>query len=291
MDLDIAYSPKPIKCILSEPETHTKLKPDDKNKGNILALIFTHGAGGTITSNAITNFSSGFSTLSSVLCFQGNMNLKSRIKMFGAVIGDQKFFTCLGGRSLGARAAVMAATKDTVQLVLISYPLQTTKELRDQILLDLPSRIEVIFVSGEADSMCDLEKLEQIRSKMDCKTWRIVVQDADHGMNVKPKLATQEVGKMVGEIVARWVTSHNDRREGRVFWNCKEKRAEWSGWAFVPPPKEQTLATSIKASSKSRNKRQVRHQSSEDVRPISSTESATTGTDPVSMRTRKRRKI
>ena len=132
---------------------------------------------------------------------------------------------------MGARAAVMAATEETTHLVLVSYPLHTDKEVRDQILLDLPGDLKVIFVSGDGDAMCDLERLEEVRARMKCETWRVVVQGADHGMNVKPKAGTMEVGKMVGEVVAKWVKGSDDSlREGTIIWNDEVGRAEWTGW-------------------------------------------------------------
>ena len=202
------------------------------------ALVFTHGAGGNLQSDAIANFTDGFSShsrQSSILCFQGNMNLKSRVKMFNNVIAsDLNVQTprCLGGRSMGARAAVMAATEDTSHLALVSYPLHTAKETRDQILLDLPATIKVIFVCGDRDEMCDLGRLEEVQKKMKCQTWRIIVENADHGMKVQPKAGTREVGKKTGDVVAMWlVSSDTILREGKITWNTDTKTAQWSGWS------------------------------------------------------------
>lgn len=229
--LQILFPPKPpINCIYTT-----------KNAGHLAhteaALVFTHGAGGTLQSDAIANFTHGFashSPQSSILCFQGNMNLKSRVNMFREVIASDlnvKSPRCLGGRSMGARAAVMAATENTTHLVLVSYPLHTAKETRDQLLLDLPASIKVIFLSGDRDNMCDLERLEEVREKMICQTWRVVVQDADHGMNVKPKAGTQEVGRKIGDIAAMWLKASDiSLREGRITWNADE--AQWSGWSL-----------------------------------------------------------
>lgn len=228
--LQVLFPPKsPINCIYT---TST----DDPAHVDA-ALIFTHGAGGTLQSDAIANFTHGFashSPQSSILCFQGNMNLKSRVKMFNEVIASEfniKNSPCLGGRSMGARAAVMAATDNTTHLILVSYPLHTNKEIRDQVLLDLPASIKVIFVSGDRDEMCDLRRLEEVRDKMKCKTWRVVVQDADHGMNVKP--GTQEVGRKTGDVVAMWLkASDANLTEGRIIWNAGEGMAQWSGWSI-----------------------------------------------------------
>ena len=235
MEIIIPYPPKDIYCVLSSPITQSIGSANDeiieKEKLPPPALIFTHGAGGTLTSDGVANFSFGFSALLPILCFQGNMNLKSRVKMFNAVTEDQKFSACLGGRSMGARAAVMATTSDTTYLVLVSYPLHTAKEVRDQILLDLSSSVKVIFVSGDGDSMCDLNSLEQVRGRMKCTSWRIVVEAADHGLNVKPRAATEAIGRLVGTIVARWLGECIDtRREGKITWNGEVGKAEWSGW-------------------------------------------------------------
>ena len=229
--LQVLFPPKPpISCI------YTTRDADDFDRTDA-ALIFTHGAGGTLQSDAIANFSHGFashSRQSSILCFQGNMNLKSRVKMFESVIASDlnvKTPRCLGGRSMGARAAVMVTTENATHLVLVSYPLHTGKESRDQVLLDLPASIKVIVVSGDRDEMCDLERLEQVRNKMTCKTWRVVVQNADHGMNVKPKAGTQEVGRKTGEVVAMWLKASDvNLRESRISWNDDDKTAQWSGW-------------------------------------------------------------
>lgn len=226
---EISYSPKPVQCALSSP-TGTKKGKTSENTALTPALIFTHGAGGSLSSDAIANFSSSFAAHAPILCFQGNMNLNSRVKMYSAVIEDQSFSACLGGRSMGARAAVMAATSATERLVLVSYPLHTGKETRDEILLKLAPSMKVIFVIGSRDSMCELGQLEKVRERMRCATWLVVVQEADHGMTVKPNKGTEAVGKMTGEVVARWIDGCNEKlTEGRITWDGE--RAEWSGWS------------------------------------------------------------
>jgi len=123
----------------------------------------------------------------------------------------------LGGQSMGARAAVIAASKHlaekdheqeetSIQLVLLSYPLQGPKDdLRDQILLDLPESISVLFIIGDKDAMCPLDLLNETRSKMVAKSQVVVVKDADHGMNIKPASATKEVGESTGRVAAWWM--------------------------------------------------------------------------------------
>lgn len=82
---------------------------------------------------------------------------------------------------------------------------------------------------------CNLEKLEELRNKMTCDTWRVVVQDTDHGMNSKPKAATEEIGKATGTVVSHWLESSNvSLREGRTFWDAEAEVAQWSGWLATP---------------------------------------------------------
>ena len=245
--LQVPYHPKPpINCLYATKDT-AGLACIDAD------LVFTHGAGGTLQSDAVANFTRGFashSPQSSILCFQGNMNLKARVKMFSEVMASDlnaKIPRCLGGRSMGARAAVMAATETTTHLVLVSYPLHTAKETRDQVLLDLSASIKVIFVSGDRDEMCNLERLEEVRGKMQCKTWRVVVENADHGMNVKPKAGTREVGRKTGDVVAKWLKSSDNCREGNIAWN--EEMAQWSGWSLEKKSVQSDIDTPIEPSS------------------------------------------
>jgi predicted alpha/beta-hydrolase family hydrolase len=197
-------------------------------------LIFTHGAGGTLSADAVVNFCTGFSEYLPVLAFQGSMNLKARTKGFHACIEEvhssqetaqkrkpkernRRKRMLLGGRSMGARAAVIAASEHlaeqdheqedmSIQLILVSYPLQGPKDdLRDQILLDLPESISILFIIGDKDAMCPFDLLNETRSKMVAKSQVVVVRDADHGMNIKPASATKEVGESTGRVAAWWV--------------------------------------------------------------------------------------
>lgn len=80
--------------------------------------------------------------------------------------------------------------------------------------------------------MCDLDMLEGVRQKMKARSWRVVVNGADHGMNVKPKKGTKGVGELVGKVAAEWFEECDDeRREGRIWLEGEaEHGAVWSGW-------------------------------------------------------------
>lgn len=104
-----------------------------------------------------------------------------------------------------------------VRLVLVSYPLQGPKDVRDQILLDLPKETDVLFVIGDRDAMCPLDLLENVRGKMQARSRLVVVRGADHGMNVKPASKTQELGEQTGKVAARWRSGNMENESETLF--------------------------------------------------------------------------
>ena len=238
---------KPIECHQYTPKS-SPFTPSP-------ALIFTHGAGGTLSADAVVNFCTGYSSSQPVLAFQGSMNLKARTKGFHACIDELnssqstalkgakednagKKTLLLGGRSMGARAAVIAASEHlaslgeteaeelNLQLILVSYPLLGPKdELRDQILLDLPKSVRILFISGDEDAMCPIDTLNETRDKLTAQSQLVVVTDANHGMHVVPASRTQRVGEETGRWAARWVQgepmddeTYIDELEGEEEW-------------------------------------------------------------------------
>jgi hypothetical protein len=193
------------------------------------------------------HFTTGFAASLPMLAFQGIMNLGARVKGFDAVSEDAKSsgagtVPCFGGRSMGARAAVIAATAqfDTAvgvtnvsSLILASYPLVSEKgDLRDRILLELPAEMSVLFISGDRDSMCDIRKLNEVKGKMKAKSWMVVVKGADHGMNVAGgKKATEAVGVETGKVAAKWLIGEKgEAGECEIWWDGKKgevRRSEW----------------------------------------------------------------
>jgi len=142
-----------------------------------------------------------------------------------------------GGRSMGARAAVLAAQADESikTLVLVSYPLiGPGGAVRDRILLDIRSDVDVLFISGDGDSMCDFPRLATLRKKMKAKSWMVVVEGADHGMNLKGgkkmKAATEEVAKETGRIAARWIEARDEeQKDMKLNWNGDKPAGNWGG--------------------------------------------------------------
>jgi len=230
---DVAFGEKSIIC----QQYNTITDGKDNVEGNAApALIFTHGAGGGINNPATVEFAQGFATVSPVLCFQGTMNLQSRIKSFKAVIEQDRGSAALGGRSMGARAAVLTAQEheQTTALVLVSYPLTSQKkgDSREGIILDLTDRADVLFVIGDRDTMCDLEMLNEVRSRMKAKSWLVVVKGADHSMSGKPKEYISALRKRTGILAAQWLIERpSESTECNVHWDEEQGDAVSSAWS------------------------------------------------------------
>ncbi len=153
--------------------------------------------------------------------------------------GEGRRDIVLGGRSMGARAAVIAGTEmlsthinpptavtPRLQLILISYPLRSPKgDIRDAILLALPAEADVLFIIGDADAMCPLPLLDEVRGKMKARSRLVVVRGADHGMGVKPKKRTRGVGEETGRVAARWVSGEmgSEGDDGVVYIEEEEE--------------------------------------------------------------------
>jgi hypothetical protein len=142
---------------------------------------------------------------------------------------------------MGARAAVMAAAEAQrgsgahgciASLILVSYPLQSPKgDLRDRILLEVPAEVEVLFISGDGDAMCDLGALKEVRRKMVARSWMVVVRGAGHGMDVKPKRGTEAVGVETGRLAAEWLAGRREAgTECEIWWDGEKGTARRSAW-------------------------------------------------------------
>ena len=218
------------------------------------ALIFTHGAGGDLSAAAMVNFSKGFASADpemGLIMFPGNMNVKARAELFDVVKQHEfedgmwksqsttRFDLAYGGRSLGARAAVIASHSDqnVKALVLASYPLVSPRgDVRDEILINVAEDVDVLFISGDHDSMCDLGMLEDVRERMKASTWLVRVNGADHGMSIrggkKLKEGTEAIGNAVGKVAAAWLRDRGkESREMHLIWDGEEIgviRGEWT---------------------------------------------------------------
>ncbi|KAF4550000.1 Hypothetical protein D9617_19g103050 [Elsinoe fawcettii] len=228
------------------------------------SLIFTHGAGGGISNPATAEFARGYASTSPVLCFQGTMNLQNRVKCFKTVLESESEAIALGGRSMGARAATITATDyaDRIQaLILVSFPMTSERggDSREDILLSIPDHIDVLFVTGDGDKMCNLGKLLEVRRKMKARSWSLIVKDADHSMSLKQKHGVSAMRARTGQIAAEWLRQRSDSSEAIVRWNDETSEVEvgeWQGSLSRPRPSKPSTSASELEDSKPARKRQ-----------------------------------
>ena len=112
---------------------------------------------------------------------------------------------------------MVTATKaklDVKPLILVSYPLIGAKEkdVRDQILLDLPKHHDVFFISGSKDTLCPIDRLNDVREKMQAKSWLLVVVGANHTMELvsKDEEESQAMREKTGRLAAQWLAARDE---------------------------------------------------------------------------------
>ena len=121
------------------------------------------------------------------------------------------------GKSMGGRIGCHVSVEEKVDgLICLGYPLcamgDRTK-LRDKVLRDLTTPI--LFVQGTRDSLCPLDLLEQVRTKMSAPNSLHVVEDGDHSLTVskrklQAKSETQDdVDQRIFEAIKQFVERLN----------------------------------------------------------------------------------
>jgi predicted alpha/beta-hydrolase family hydrolase len=208
-------------------------------------FIFTHGAVGGLETPEMTDFANGFSICAQIVSFQGpTESMASRLHSFDAVLKHEEGVVAVGGRSMGSRAAVNIAmqalsinskTMWATQLVLVSFPLIGSRDgaSRANILLDLPSTVDVLFESGDRDSMCSLEELNEVRRRMQARSWLLQVAGASHRMRFEQD--DDAVGKQIreacGRLASEWLLRRDKKRVARsICWNEELASIDDSGW-------------------------------------------------------------
>nr|POE63604.1 hypothetical protein CFP56_04507 [Quercus suber] len=179
---------KSIPCIRQQPAEGGGGSPSGASAP--ARLVFTHGAGGGLTSAAVQDFSRGFAREAGLVCFQGTLHLGSRVKAFAA------------------------------------------GERREEVLRGIPEGVDVLFVSGDRDGMCDLTDLRGVVRRMKGRVWLMVVQGADHGMELKGKGdGGRVVREKTGEVAARWLETRDEAtRHGLIRRDEDEGKVVEAGW-------------------------------------------------------------
>ncbi|CAM9002378.1 unnamed protein product [Rhodiola kirilowii] len=95
----------------------------------------------------------------------------------------------LAGKSMGSRVSCMvAACEDSgvSAVICLGYPLKGANgKVRDETLLQL--RTPTMFVQGSKDGLCPLERLEAVRTNMECPNKLHVIEGGDHSFKISKK--------------------------------------------------------------------------------------------------------
>lgn len=193
-------------------------------------MLWTHGAGGGLNDDATQGFANGFAELAPIVVHEAQSNLENRVACYKAMAEHEGYATYIGGRSMGSRTAATLATNtpETKAVVLVSYPLFNNGECREQIILDLPERLDVLFILGSKDPMNQCKEFEKVRARMKARTWVCIVQGAAHMMEMVHDHATKDMRRQSGRVAAEWL---QNRDPNKTF--CTIKMQE--GKAVVHP--------------------------------------------------------
>ncbi|KAF9159030.1 Testis-expressed protein 30 [Actinomortierella ambigua] len=134
-------------------------------------------------------------------------------------------------------------------LVFCSYPLHTpdnTKALRSEILLNIPSPVPTLFISGLSDTMCKPELFNKVFKDMKSSPREVLqIQGADHGLGFGSAKGVAGKKEALAESIADWIIAFMDEHaEGA------KKGADEEGEGQSLPSTTKGKATKSKASAK-----------------------------------------
>jgi predicted alpha/beta-hydrolase family hydrolase len=89
------------------------------------------------------------------------------------------------GKSMGGRVGCHVALEEAVAgVICLGYPLQSgaSGAMRDEVLLAL--RAPILFVQGNRDALCPLDKLAAVRTRMTAPSTLLVVDGGNHSLEV-----------------------------------------------------------------------------------------------------------
>jgi dienelactone hydrolase len=200
-------------------------------------MLWTHGAGGGLNDDATQGFANGFAELAPIVVHEAQSNLEHRVACYKAMTEHEGYATYIGGRSMGSRTAATLATNtpETKAVVLVSYPLFNNGECREQIMLDLPARLDVLFILGSKDPMNPCKKFEEVRARMKARSWVCIVQGAAHMMDMVHDHATKDMRRQSGRVAAEWLQNRDPSKTFSVI-KMQEGKAVVFPWEHNEKP-------------------------------------------------------
>ena len=237
-----AYGSNPNQNVNGPFEVLHEGKPIPAERKNCRAgckplMLWTHGAGGGLNDDATQGFANGFAELAPIVVHEAQSNLEHRVACYKAMTEHEDYATYIGGRSMGSRTAATLATShpETKAVVLVSYPLFNNGECREQILLDLPARLDVLFILGSKDPMNQCKKFEEVRARMKARSWVCIVQGAAHMMDMVHDHATKDMRRQSGRVAAEWLQNRDPSKTFSVI-KMQEGKAVVSPWEHNEKP-------------------------------------------------------
>lgn len=181
----------------TEKEYNGRPKPD---------VLLTHGANSQLDNPALDSFAEGLASTHTVLCFEDQGSVQQRAATFKSLLDAYPSVTTFGGRSKGSVAAAEASLDSSVKkLILFSWPLSSkTRNDLGRDLLQLQQDVDVLFVGGDRDELCDLEDLTKIRKEVRARSWFIRIEGADHGIRFE-MAKRRSVCEFAGTVAGQWL--------------------------------------------------------------------------------------
>ena len=162
-------------------------------------FVFAHGAGAPSSSGWMVAWSKRLETLGDVVAFdypymRAGRKTPDRLPALIAAhrevlaqararAGGGRLF--LIGKSMGGRVGCHVALEETVAgVICLGYPLQSGSSgaMRDEVLIAL--RTPILFIQGSRDSLCPLDSLATVRTRMTAPSTLLVVEGGNHSLEV-----------------------------------------------------------------------------------------------------------
>jgi len=215
---------------LSADESVSAILTTAKNKENPIdmGIIIAHGAGNDMNNPLLAAFTdglaeSGYPALRFNFPYKekGRSNPDRQEKLeetwknvcrhFREQSGVAVFRIIAAGKSMGGRVAsqMVAGKKLPVEgLIFLGYPLHPAGDpsrIRDAHLYQID--VPMLFFAGTRDPLCDLEKLQNVLSRLSAP-WKLdVVEGGDHSFNVPKSMGVteSEVFARILSTTAKWL--------------------------------------------------------------------------------------
>lgn len=163
-------------------------------------FLFAHGAGASSSSAWMLGWQKRISTLGPVTAFDypymrdgrrtpdplPKLVTAHREALTTTAVGHPGA-RVLAGKSMGSRVGCHVALQEPSvrALVCFGYPLQGAgkrRAIRDEVLLEL--RVPILFLQGSRDPLCPLDRLDDVRTRMQAPSSLYVVEGGDHSLSV-----------------------------------------------------------------------------------------------------------